>query len=188
MTADYDLCYTGYSTYAGALRLRHDDMNGKVLMADYIIGDDGFVSFEHNGRRMRFKSEVCGHTLTDDEIAALFAGKSVEFPATSKAGSPYTAVVNLQEYSFTGRNGNEVETFGPRLDFDAMNARRGVPATWCEHRFTDSEKKILEGGGKVHLEDCVSKRTGNTFPCDVIFAEENPGEGKRIIPQFASRK
>lgn len=156
-------------------------------MADYTIGDDGFVNFEHGGKAMHFRREMFGHTFTDDEIAELFDGKFVEFSAISKAGSPYTAVVSLQDYSFEGSNGT-VETFGPRLDFDEMNRRYPrIPNTWCSHLFTDSEKKALLDGKTVHLEGCVSKK-GNTFSCDVTFEEENPGEGKRIVPHFEPRK
>jgi DNA topoisomerase-3 len=158
------------------------------MSAEFEITSDGRVECEFDGRKRSFRTELFGHTFDEDEIAELVAGNQVEFDAISKAGKPYRAVVALEEYTFEDKEGNERKAFGPRLDFDAMNARRGVPATWCEHLFTDSEKKTLEAGGKIHLEDCVSKRTGNTFSCDVIFAEENPGEGKRIIPQFAPRK
>ena len=152
-------------------------------MSAFEITADGFVECEFDGRERRFRRELFQHTFTDDELSALIAGEYVEFDAVSKAGKPYKAVVRLGEYTYE-QDGKERKGFGPRLDFDEMNKRRGIPATWCQHLFTAAEKKTLESGGKVHLEDCVSKK-GKTFSCDVTFTEENPGEGKRIVPDFA---
>lgn len=154
----------------------------------YELTDEGYVRCTFGGRERSFRRELFGHTFTEDELETLLEGELVEFDAISKAGKPYRAIVALEEYTFEGRDGEEHTAFGPRLNFEEMNARRGVPATWCSHLFTDAEKRALEAGEKVHLEDCVSKNTGNSFSCDVIFAEEEPGEGKRIIPQFAPRK
>lgn len=156
------------------------------MASGFEIDDAGYVRCTFDGRERRFRQELFGHTFSEDELTDLVDGKHVEFDAISKAGKPYRAIVKLDEYTFEGRDGNERTGFGPRLDFDAMDRNRGIPASWCQHLFTAAERKTLESGGKVHLEDCVSK-AGKHFSCDVSFTEEEPGKGKRIVPDFGLR-
>lgn len=155
-------------------------------MADFSI-ENGRVTYEHNGRTASFANTQLGHMLSDEEVTALLDGESIEFEAISKKGKPYQAVLRMQEYTYEDNDGNERHGFGPRLDFDEMNRRRGVPETWCKHLFTAAEKATLEHGGKVHLDDCTS-RAGRDFACDVEFKEEVPGQGRRIVPDFGPRR
>ena len=60
---------------------------------------------------------------------------------------------------------------------------RDVPNSWCAHKFTDEEKELLRAGERVALTDCVSKRTGKTFSCEVSYGETDRGN-KGIVPHF----
>ena len=55
--------------------------------------------------------------------------------------------------------------------------------SWCNHRFTEDERILLEGGKEVYIEGFVSK-AGNTFNVTVSYGV-NPETGRKgIIPKF----
>ncbi|WP_026820190.1 type IA DNA topoisomerase [Arthrobacter castelli] len=132
---------------------------------------------EFNGRKfVGFQLEVpdrptswCGHHFTDDEKGKLEAGQSLEFDDFVSA-----------------RTGN---TFGARVSWDA-SAKKIVPdfgvdeppRSWCQHSFTDEEKKKLTDGESVFVTGFTSKK-GKNFDASVTWKEEQ-GK-KKIVPAFA---
>lgn len=124
---------------------------------------------EFEGKPFSIPRTICGHTLTEDEMDRLERGETVHFDATSSAGNGFVAVGSLGEREYKGKKG---------IGF----VFRDVPYQWGGHVFTDAEAKALEAGKKVHLTDCVSRKTGNTYECDVTLGEEDGRS--RIIPQF----
>lgn len=129
-----------------------------------------------NGTDVTFTRTFGGHRFTDDEVAALLAGDAITFQATAKSGNPYTAAGLLAKQTYNGHH-----YVGFKLDFDLVDdSKRPVPDAWCGHSFTADEKATLESGGRVHVDDAVSKKTGKTFSCDVLF------KAGRIEPQFES--
>ncbi|WCT06217.1 DNA topoisomerase [Rhodococcus qingshengii] len=73
------------------------------------------VSFK--GRGWGANEHWAGKDFTEQELVKLFAGETIEFPATGKTGNSYTAKGALAEKTFQGR-----KTFGFTLKFDDRTA------------------------------------------------------------------
>lgn len=127
-----------------------------------------------DGTQVRFNRQWGGHTFTDDEVNALLDGKQISFTANKKAGGTFIATGKLEQQQYNGH-----DFWGFKL-----LPREGVPDQWSGHKFTETEKNMLEAGQPVHLADCVSRKTGNAFECDVTYDVDENGN-KRIIPSFA---
>ncbi len=82
------------------------------------------VSFK--GRGWGANEHWAGKDFTEQELVKLFAGETIEFPATGKTGNSYTAKGALAEKTFQGR-----KTFGFTLKFDDR-----APATGTRKRTT----------------------------------------------------
>lgn len=133
------------------------------------------------GNEVAFAREWGGHRFDDDEVAALLAGKTVEFSATSRNGKTYEVFGELAEGTHRGRRfvGFHKLGFGPRgADGNAM-----PPKSWCHYEFTPGEIGRLMAGEGVESSDFVSKK-GNRFQAKVFFKEVKKGEGKKIVPDF----
>jgi hypothetical protein len=105
----------------------------------------------------------------------LLAGGVVKGNFVSKAGKPYSMEGKLADQEYNGH-----KYVGVDWQFAGS---RDVPDEWCNHRFTDEEKDALRAGERVSLTDCVSKRTGNSFSCEVSYGETDRGN-KGIVPHF----
>lgn len=141
-----------------------------------------YVNTTLNGQDIRFKRtwgtglDGKPHRFTDDEVRALSAGELIEFKALSKLGKEYTARGALGQGTYKDK-----DYWGFQLDTTPR-----VPDSWAGHTFTEDERQALEAGETIHLDDCVSRKTGKTFEVDVSYGEE---EGRmKIIPHFAPRK
>lgn len=122
---------------------------------------------------VRFNREWGGHRFTDDEVNRLLAGETISFDAKSKAGKDYVATGSLQEQEY---NGNKFWGFSLATD--------SVPSSWAGHTFNKEEIETLSSGGKVYLQDCVSKQ-GKQFACNVSWGMQNGR--KCIVPDFGSK-
>ncbi|UKA48233.1 hypothetical protein LFT48_12205 [Arthrobacter sp. FW305-123] len=133
------------------------------------------------GKDVVFAREWGGHRFTDDEVARLLAGETIEFSAKSTTGKAYEVFGELGEGTFKGRKfvGFQKLGFGRR---DA-SGNALPPASWCHYTFTPEEIDLLMAGEGVESSDFVSKK-GNRFQCKVFFREEKKGEGKKIVPDF----
>ena len=133
------------------------------------------------GKDVVFAREWGGHRFTDDEVARLLAGETIEFSAKSTTGKAYEVFGELDEGTFKGRKfvGFQKLGFGRR---DA-SGNALPPASWCHYTFTPEEIDRLMAGEGVESSDFVSKK-GNRFQCKVFFREEKKGEGKKIVPDF----
>jgi DNA topoisomerase-3 len=133
------------------------------------------------GETVAFAREWGGHRFTDDEVARLLAGETIDFSAKSTTGRTYEVFGQLAEGSFKGRKyvGFQKLGFGRRdADGNAL-----PPASWCHYSFTQEEIDRLMAGEGVESSDFVSAK-GNRFQCKVFFREEKRGEGKKIVPDF----
>lgn len=133
-------------------------------------------------REVTFSREWGGHRFTDVQVRRLLAGEEIEFQARSQDGKVYDVYGSLGDQEHKGRAyvGFVKQGFGRRgADGEAM-----PPRQWCSHTFTDAEVQRLAAGGTVEAADFVSKK-GKRFRCRVSFKETAPGEGKKIVPEFA---
>jgi len=133
------------------------------------------------GAEVSFAREWGGHRFTDDEVAVLLAGETIEFWATSQGGKTYEVFGELAEDTFKGRRfiGFHKRGFGRR---DA-NGNAVPPKSWCHYEFTPDEIDRLMTGEGVESSDFVSSK-GNRFQCKVFFKEVKKGQGKKIVPDF----
>lgn len=136
------------------------------------------VSGTWNGKQVTFTAEWGGHEFTDDEIKQLLDGYEIEVNGlVSKSGKTYGVTGKLTEQTY---NGHKFVGF-ERTGF-ANSRPEGVPDEWCQHKFTDDEKALLEQGKSIEIDGCVSKK-GNVFSCKVHYGENDKGY-KAIIPEF----
>ena len=131
-----------------------------------------------NGKQVTFTAEWGGHEFTDDEIKQLLDGYEIEVTGlVSKSGKTYGVTGKLTEQTY---NGHKFVGF-ERTGF-ANSRPEGVPDEWCQHKFTDDEKALLEQGKSIEIDGCVSKK-GNVFSCKVHYGENDKGY-KAIILEF----
>lgn len=124
---------------------------------------------------VRFNKVWGGHTFTDEEANKLLAGEEISFDSVTKAGKPYIAKGKLEQQELNG-----VKFWGFKL---SMNS---IPASWAGHTFTQEEIDILNNGGKIYVQDCVSSKSQKTFSCTLSWGEE--GGRKKLIPDFGGNK
>ena len=126
-----------------------------------------------------FTREWSGHSFTDDECERLAAGEEIEILGLkSKTGKEYGVKGKLAMQEFNGHKFLGFE----RTGFAGSENSGGIPDEWCQHKFSDDEKAMLEIGKDVYIEGFVSKK-GNVFNCYVSYGETERG-GKGIIPNF----
>lgn len=120
-----------------------------------------------NGESVRFTRVWRGYRFTDAECKALCDGKDIEVKGlvSRKTGKTYGVLARLE---------NLVSSSGhPYIGVSQVGyLKRGVPAEFCKHKFTEDEKILLEAGKSVQVDDFVSGKTGNTFGCKVRYDEE----------------
>lgn len=133
------------------------------------------------GKPVTFAREWGGHRFSDDEVARLLVGETIEFAATSQNGKTYEVFGELAEGSYKGKRFIGFQ----KLGFGRRDASGNIlpPKEWCQHVFTQDEVDVLMAGEGVEASDFISKK-GNRFQCKVFFKEEKKGEGKKIVPDF----
>ena len=166
--------------YTAEGKLADMEYNGYAFVGvdwEYVNDSDDVERFHGtwNGREVAVKRIQRGYRLNDDEVSTLLAGGTVTCSFTSKAGKPYTMEGKLADMDYNGH-----QYVGVDWQFEGS---RDVPNSWCTHKFTDEEKELLRAGERVALTDCVSKRTGKTFSCEVSYGETDRGN-KGIVPHF----
>lgn len=131
------------------------------------------------GRQVSFKRVYRGHRLTDSECEQLCRGLEIEVKGLkSKSGGTYGSIAVLEEMVYNGHTYVGVQ----HLRFPGVDARTGIPDEWCQHKFTEDEKLLLESGHRLEISGCVSKK-GNTFDVAVTWEEDENGRMK-IKPHF----
>lgn len=119
------------------------------------------------------------HTFSQEELDALFAGKTIAFVAHSKrTGNDYVA---------TGYLGDGDRGFGFILDFNATpdvdftkSEELHVPHSFCGVQLTDEQRSDLENGARVHLDHMVSS-AGNEFSADLAWEDDPEHPGRKHI-------
>ena len=129
-------------------------------------------------KEVTINREWSGHRFTDEELEKLFAGEEIEiFGLVSKStGKTYGVRGKLATQEFNGRKYVGFERTG------FANENKGIPDVWCQHKFTEDEKILLEQGKSVEIDGCVSKK-GNVFSCKVHYGKNDKGQ-MGIIPEF----
>ena len=143
-------------------------------MADYKDVERFEGTFAPTGEHVRFKRDWGGHHFTDDECAALLAGKTISFDAKSKAGKPYVARGRLDQGEYNGHT-----FWGFQLGSD------DPPDEFLGHRFTQEEKDSLTAGEVVHVAGLTSKKTGQMFEADLVWRDKENGNGKELKMSFS---
>ena len=135
-----------------------------------------------NGQSVKFKREWSGHKFTDDECERLCNGEVIEIEAvSSKTGNTFKCKGKLEEQTYNGR-----DFVGFKADFSGGSGggnSNKVPDEWCQHKFTDAEKDILQAGGSISCDDFVSAKKGSKFKAKVHFGKNDKGF-MGIIPEF----
>ena len=125
-----------------------------------------------NGKPVSFTRTWSGHRFTDAECEALCRGEVLGLTGLKKKdGGTFNASGSLAEQTY---NGHKFVGFALRDDV--------VLDEWCQHKFTEDEKNMLELGQSVYIENAVSKK-GNTFSVKVHFGKNERGR-MGIIPEF----
>ena len=130
-----------------------------------------------NGSAVRFNRVFRGHRLTDKECERLCAGEEIEIrDLVGKSGKTYGVTGRLANLEYNGHPYVGVEQTG--------FAKRGIPAEFCKHVFSDSERDNLEAGLSIEISDFVSAKTGNTFKASARYDAEQD----RIVLEFNNNK
>lgn len=138
-------------------------------MADSTYAQKEYYEGTWKGKDVRFNRTFRGKRLDDATCDDLLAGKTVEITGLkARSGSEYGVKAKLNNLEYNGRKYVGVEQVG-FLD------KKGVPASWCGHTFTEDEKCLLEMGKELAIDDAVSKRTGKTFSCKLVYGERDDG-------------
>lgn len=133
------------------------------------------------GRDVSFSRTWGGHRFTDDEVAQLLDGGTVDFRAVNKDGKAFDVFGALADLEHNGAAyvGFERKGFGRRTEDGTVLP----PRQWCGHTFTVDEIRRLLAGEEIEAADFISKNR-KRFRCKVSFREEKPGAGKKIVASF----
>lgn len=161
--------------------------NGKVMRKELNIMATAGNDVERyegtwNGKAVKFKRSWSGHDFTDEECEKLCNGEEIEIEAvSSKTGKTFRCTGKLSNLTFKGKSYVGFENTG---FVNASGGKSGsIPDEWCQHKFTDDEKALLETGMCVECDDFVSKK-GSTFKAKVHWGKNDKGY-MGIIPEFS---
>lgn len=155
---------------------------GNEYVASGQLAEQSYQGRKFFGFKLAIKEGVpdqwAKHVFTDEEKETLESGGEVKVTdAVSKAGAPLQAIL-----TYGVEKGESRKKIIPNFNTG------DVPKAWGGHTFTPSEVAALEKGETITASDFVSKRTKKTYTAEVVFKEETPGEGKRIVPLFDKKK
>ena len=152
------------------------DVIGKLAIQEY--KGHKFVGFVRTGfaGSKGIPDEWCGHKFTAAEKDLLQKGESITITDAYSRKNKNTFSCKVS-YGLTD-NG----VMGIVPDFGSK--QKGVPDEWCQHKFTEDEKLMLEAGKWVQLDGCISKK-GGVFACRVRFGKNDSGH-MGIIPDFGN--
>lgn len=145
--------------------------SGQIVQKEKVTG-------KWKRKEVTISREWSGHRFTDEELEKLFKGEEIEIHGlvSKSTGKTYGVRGKLTNQEFNGRKFVGFERTG------FANANTGVPDVWCQHKFTDDEKILLEQGKSVEIDGCVSKK-GSVFSCKVHYGKNDRGQ-MGIIPEF----
>lgn len=137
-------------------------------------------------------AEFGGHVFTADERTALFNDEIIEFPATSKAGNPYTCKGHIEEYEY---NGKTYIGFRPIFNEDTTkvngvwNGKQvKIKKEWGGHTFTEEELQKLFAGETISFET-ISRNTNMKYTATGKLTEQTY-EGRTFVgfkPDFGDK-
>ena len=161
--------------------------NGKVMRKELNIMATAGNDVERyegtwNGKAVKFKRSWSGHNFTDEECEKLCNGEEIEIEAvSSKSGKTFRCTGKLANLTYNGRKYVGFENTG-FVNASGGKSGGGIPDEWCQHKFTDDEKALLETGMSVECDDFVSKK-GSKFSAKVRYGKNDKGY-MGIIPEF----
>jgi DNA topoisomerase-3 len=161
--------------------------NGKVMRKELNIMATAGNDVERyegtwNGKAVKFKRSWSGHNFTDEECEKLCNGEEIEIEAvSSKSGKTFRCTGKLANLTYNGRKYVGFDNTG-FVNASGGKSGGGIPDEWCQHKFTDDEKALLETGMSVECDDFVSKK-GSKFSAKVRYGKNDKGY-MGIIPEF----
>lgn len=145
------------------------------------FGGDTKVSGSYKGTPIQFNRTWSGHTFTDEEVAKLLNGETIEIEATSKKGNPFRIRGRLMEQTYKGNKywgfaGDLVRNESPDKVTGVITKGRNkgkevsFKRIWSGHTFTDDEIKKLLNGETITIA-CKSKN-GKDFTASGKLAQQ----------------
>lgn len=112
-----------------------------------------------NGKNVSFTREWSGHRFTDDECEALCRGEEIEITdcVSAKTGKTFGVHGNLAKQKFNGHSYVGFQSLGFLNGNGNSKSGKNIPASWCQHTFTDDEIAALEAGTEIYVQGLVSK-------------------------------
>lgn len=171
---------------ANGLKMREE------LGVKMISGDNGYYHGTWNGKDIRFKSEWCGHTFTEEEAQTLLDGGEVTVMGASGKNGSFNCRGHLEEGEFKGQkfigfkataflndDGSDKTSGGSNGGTSADEYYSGrfhrkdirFKRVWGGHRFTDQECEQLLSGEIISF-DAVSTKSGNTYTATGKLAKQ----------------
>lgn len=142
-----------------------------------------------NGKEVSFKQSWSGHDFTDEECEKLCNGETITIEAVSKDGKPFkcTGCLELQTFKgkkFVGFSRKEIISMDDKMRADKYEGTWNGKAVkfkkeWSGHKFTDDECEKLCNGDEITIE-AVSSKTGKSFKCTGVLAEQTFNDRKYI--------
>lgn len=145
--------------------------------------------YKPTGNPIRFNKEWSGYAFSDDEVAKLLNGDTIEITATSKkTGKPFKVGGSLQQGEYKGKSFWGFKAEFKKAEDDTIETAQ-IPAEWSGYTFTEADQAALRQGKKVKIK-ATSKKTGKPFDVDVTFeiVEYNGNRRWGIKPHFEERK
>ena len=133
-----------------------------------------------NGRNVSFKRVFRGYSLSDEECEKLLSGAEIPImglKSSKNPGKTYGIKARLADLSYQGKSYVGIEQVG------FLNEGDGIPQSWCGHKFTSIEREELLNGSSIYLDDCVSKKSGRNFSCNLSLVT-SPDGSKALVPKY----
>lgn len=157
--------------------IKNNAANAGIVASQSIVKKEKYTG-TWKRKEVTFSREWNGHYFTDEECEKLCKGEEIIVSGlVAKSGKEYAVVGKLANLTF---NGNKYVGF-ERTGFANSNTSK-IPDEWCQHKFTEQEKKLLESGQQIELKGCVSK-AGKSFNAKVRWGKNEKGYDG-IIPEF----
>ena len=113
------------------------------------------IKGDFKGEPIAFKNSWSDHTLTEEEIKALFDGKEIEFDFTDSKQNTHHAKGKLVKYFFDGSKLRWTLVTAQSYDFvkGMFNGEQiTIKRTWGGHTFTEEEIKALFDGKEIEFD------------------------------------
>lgn len=128
------------------------------------------------GKKVSFTREWSGHRFTDDECEALCRDEEIEIAdcVSAKTGKTFGVKGKLEKQTFNGHSYVGFKSLG-FLNSNGSKSGKNIPASWCQHTFTDDEMAALEAGTEIYVQGLVSK-ANKVFSAYISYGMTDKGK------------